>query len=121
YYHIINQGIEKQTIFKSKRDYKRLILTLDYYRYDQTRFSLSAFIKKSTTDQAILLSHLKKTEPLVNILAYCLLPNHFHLLLQQVKDNGVPSFIGQVENSYTKYFNHRHDHKYGLLNDVFVA
>src|SRR4030042_3171136 len=93
-YHVYNRGVEKRQIFIAPSDYQRFILTCIYYQQltPPIRYSLAS-------DRKI------NTDKLVDILAYCLMPNHFHLLLMQLDDNGISQFISKVANSYTKFFN----------------
>jgi putative transposase len=57
----------------------------------------------------------------VDVISYCLLPNHFHLLLKQLTDNGISKFVGNFQNSYTRYFNIRHDLQGALFIPQFKA
>ncbi len=100
FYHVFNRGSDKRNIFLQDRDYKRFQSTFYYYQYagPKRRFS-----KLSKLD-------FKNFQPdpakkLVEIIAYCLMPNHFHFLIKQLKDNGIPNFMSSLCNSYTKYFN----------------
>ncbi|MCL4386966.1 transposase [Patescibacteria group bacterium] len=98
YYHIYNRGVEKRNIFESGWDKSRFIKTMRYYQLEGPKPRLSNFFKyqifKPNFDKKI-----------VNIICYCLMPNHFHFLLKQVKDNGITEFVSKLSNSYTKYFN----------------
>ena len=97
YYHIYNRGVDKMDIFKNSYDFKRFIKTMLYYQIagPKPRFSLFA----PTTN---LLDESKKN---VEIICFCLMPNHFHFLLKQLVDKGITEFISKLSNSYTKYFN----------------
>jgi putative transposase len=48
---------------------------------------------------------LEKGEPLVDIGSYCLMPNHFHLLLHQRQEDGISRFMQKLTTAYTMYFN----------------
>jgi putative transposase len=74
------------------------------------------------------LSHLDRhnastsgTTPLVQIIAYCLLPNHFHLLLKQQKENGISKYMANLTNSYARYFNPKHKRRGPLFEGRFKA
>lgn len=62
-----------------------------------------------------------KGDKLIEIFAYCLMPNHFHLLLKQVADRGVSKFLSQFENSYTRYFNTIYERVGPLFLDQFKS
>lgn len=100
-YHVFNRGVEKRTTFMDKRDYRRFLETACYYQQisPPTRFS---FRKRGDEAPA------GKSGNLVEIVCYCLMPNHFHFLLRQIADDGISRFAGQLANSYTRYFNTKH-------------
>lgn len=114
-YHIFNRGVEKRVTFEDKRDLERFTQTLDYYRFQNppSRFSFRKRPKltKKSGDTTLL----------VEILCYCLMPNHFHLLLKQIEKNGITTFLSKVTNSYTKYFNTKHKRVGPLFQGTFKA
>lgn len=116
FYHVFNRGVEKRTTFIDKRDYDRFVDSLNYYRArDQhVRFS---FRGRMRIDDKDLLSGPLFAE----LVCYCLMPNHFHLLLKQVTDNGITTFLSKLSNSYTKYFNTRHKRVGPLFQGSFKA
>ena len=59
---------------------------------------------------------VERGEPLVDVGAYCLMPNHFHLLLKQIADNGISTFMQKVGTSYAMYYNVKHKH----IGNVFI-
>ena len=61
----------------------------------------------------------QETTPAINIIAYCLMPTHFHLILNQVSDGGIEDFIAKVCNAYSHYFNLRHNRKGPLWQNRF--
>lgn len=101
YYHIYNRGVAKQKIFSDPRDHKRLLTTFSFYLEQSPKTRLSLADKKEL--RIINITTPKK--PLVEILCYCLMPNHFHLLIKQLKDNGISIFMRRSIDSYTKYYN----------------
>ena len=114
YYHVINRGVAQIPIFTNKVDYKRFINTMLYYKTEgpKPRFSL---FSPSTNN---LINFEKK---LVEIICYCLMPNHFHILLQQQKEGGVTEFVSKLSNSYTKYFNIKNKRSGPLFQGEFKA
>lgn len=115
YYHVANFGIENRFVFNDKKDVDRFIALLDYYsiKNPPARF---AFRKRP------LVRNAKFTPiPMVEVVAYCLMPTHFHLILKQLDDNGVPNYISKVLNSYTKYYNARQKRKGTLFEGTFKS
>lgn len=116
FYHIYNRGVEKRHIYSIERDYQRFLESLYYYQFTGpkppfSRKHLPAFQKLD----------FSKNSKLVEIICYCLMPNHFHLLLRQTQEGGVQKFMQQTLNSYTKYFNTKHDRVGPLLQGAFKA
>ncbi|MBI2330375.1 transposase [Candidatus Daviesbacteria bacterium] len=121
-YHVFNRGVEKRPIFTDKREYKRALLALDFYRFTSPPVKLSKFLIIPKDQQEKFLENIKKEfEKLVEIICYCLMPNHFHFLLKQKMDNGISTFISNLTNSYTRYFNTKHERIGPLLEGIFKA
>ena len=98
YYHVFNRGVAKMPIYNNVLDYKHFLNTIVYYQADGPKPRFSFFRR-----QPVALLH--KNIKIVDIISYCLMPNHFHFLLRQKKENGITEFVGKVSNSYTRYFN----------------
>lgn len=114
YYHIYNRGSEKRIIFEDSIDYRRFLKTLKYYQIEGPKPKFSNFPN-------LTVNKLDETKKIVEITAYCLMPNHFHLLIKQVKDKGITDFMSKSLNSYTKYYNTRHNRVGALLQGMFKA
>ena len=115
FYHVVNRGVEKRVTFLNKRDYQRFFETIEYYRFKNppTRFSFRNRPNIPKKDN--------KNEILVEVICFCLMPNHFHLLLKQINENGVSIFLSKLTNSYTKYFNTRYKRVGPLFQGSFKA
>lgn len=116
FYHVFNRGVEKRLTFLNKRDYQRFIDSINYYRIKDppTRFSFR--------NRPILLQKsIMNNSPLVEIICFCLMPNHFHLLVKQIEENGITIFLSKFSNSYTKYFNTKHKRIGPLFQGSFKA
>lgn len=116
FYHIFNRGSEKRDIFLRARDYRRFLQTIYYYQFSGLKPKFSHFAKSDL----ILLKPIFVNK-YVEILCYCLMPNHFHLLVHQLTDNGISVFLSQISNSYTKYFNIKYYRVGPLLQGAFKA
>ncbi len=114
YYHIYNRGNEKRSIFESQRDYHRFIKTLKYYQLEGPKPRFSCF-------PSLLVTELDPAKKLVEIVAYCFMPNHFHLLIKQIKDKSITEFMSKFINSYTKYYNIKYNRVGALLQGMFKA
>jgi len=95
YYHIFNRGVARQPMFKEVRDYKRFIKTMQYYQHVKPKLRFSDYLNSKDKN----LPNLEKT---VEIIAYCLMPNHFHFLLRQKVGKGISDFVRISANSYDR-------------------
>ncbi len=105
YYHIFNRGITSQQTFIKPLHYSRFISVLDYYRPLNRPLRFSQFIQLSHIKQAEKLLFQDVSDFHVTLISYCLMPNHFHLLVKQTFDDGVSKYLSLISNSYSRYFN----------------
>lgn len=119
YYHIFNRGVDKRITFSNKREYVRAISVIRYYSFHKPPIRYSRLLTLPQDMRENVLLSLKNKS--VNIIAYCIMPNHFHLLLQQVQENGISRFVANMTNSYTKYFNTKHKRVGPLFGGIFKA
>ena len=104
YYHIYNRGVAKQPLFHDSQDYQHFLLTMAHYLESAPTHRFSDLLPR---DRAILLLGEPLT-PIVEIVAYCLMPNHFHLLVRQLADGGITQFMQRSMNSYSRAYNTRY-------------
>lgn len=122
YYHIYNRGVARQPTFLSKKDHERFIICLHYYSFENVPFRLSKFLQLPKEDRDKWIKELElKNNIAVEIIAFCLMPNHFHLLLKQVSDKGISTFMKKVTDAYTRYFNKRHGRVGSVFQGAFKA
>ncbi len=114
FYHVYNRGVEKRDIFTSQWDYRRFIKSFYYYQFQGPKPSFSKFSESKSN----IFKPLSENK-IVEIICYCLMPNHFHFLVRQLKENGIPTFISQLSNSYTKYFNIKYVRVGALFQGAF--
>jgi len=121
YYHIFNRGVNRQPITVNKWDYKRIIDLLRFYKstYSPTRFS--KFKLLPLEERKEMWNKINSSPSYVDIVAYCLIPNHFHLILKQNVDKGISKFLGNFQNSYTKYFNTKNERTGHLFQGQFKS
>lgn len=120
-YHICTKSIAGYRIFRNDDDYLRMTEMLRYYRYENPplRFSVyEEYLKKNPT---ALASDLSKRDHLVGIVAYCIMPTHLHLVLAQLKEDGISTFMKNLLNSYTRYFNIKNNRKGPLWQGRFKS
>lgn len=119
YYHIYNRGIDKRMIFKSKNDYERFLMLL-YLANSEESFRLDNLIHhdEKTFDEILVLD---KGEPLVSIGVWCVMTNHFHLLIRQEVDGGIIQFMRKVGVGYSMFFNIKYQRKGALFGGLFKS
>lgn len=120
YYHVYNRGVDKRIIFMDDQDYRVFLHLLKYY--------LSPLENQSNhplTDlTGFIPVRLRILEPLsdeVDLIAYCLMPNHFHLLVKQNSKNGVTKLLRKISTTYSMYFNKRYKRVGHLFQGIFKA
>ncbi len=113
FYHIYNRGNSKQTIFKEESDYERFNKLL-YIANNNKRFVLRELDTGNVFD-------LEREDQLVHIGAYCLMPNHYHLLLTPAQENGIPRFMRKLATGYAAYFNKKYFRTGGLFEGPYKA
>lgn len=112
-YHVFNRGTEKRNIFLEKRDYERFIVNLIFFNSNREP------AKNILRYNIELASQKIPNDPLVKIHAFSLLPNHFHLMTEQLMENGIARFIHRVEMGYSHYFNKMHSRNGNLFQGAY--
>lgn len=113
-YHIYNRGVEKRIIFASAIDYSIFAYYLRVYSWPKEAL-VNLYPNLS---MRLLRNNLSKE---IDLLAYCLMPNHFHLLVQQASINGVSKLMKQLSNAYTEYFNKKYKRNGCLMQGRYKA
>ena len=109
YYHLYNRGNSKQEIFHDQNDYDYFIDLLS---------CLNTESRITVRDSRSL---GKQSEDIVSLGAYCLMPNHFHILIKQEKDGGISKFMQKISTSYVMYYNKKYKHTGGLFEGKFKS
>jgi putative transposase len=121
-YHVFNRGVARMPIFTSPGEYIRFIELIEYCHFANTSISFSIYKKRSREQREEMMQTLYRENTLrVNILAFCLMPNHFHLVLQQITEHGISQFIGNIQNGYGKFFNLKHTRTGPVFQPSFQA
>ncbi len=120
YYHIYNRGIDKRNIFSEQKDLNRFFQSMIEFNVTEPIGSIyeNSFVKNSQLGGET--SKLRKNK-LVNIIAYCLNPNHYHFIVEQVADKGIEKFMHRLATGYTMYFNEKEKRSGSLFQGVFKS
>ncbi|OGZ96855.1 MAG: hypothetical protein A3J10_00990 [Candidatus Sungbacteria bacterium RIFCSPLOWO2_02_FULL_54_10] len=115
YYHIYNRGVDKRVVFFDDRERTRFVNTL---------YLLNNFQDIPANFDPIMLRPrdvLIPRDPIVEVVAACLMPNHYHLAVRGLSDGAISKFLHKVGVSYTMYFNKRHERSGALFEGSFKA
>lgn len=115
YYHIYNRGVAKQEIFRENKDYGVFLRFLKEYLLPLDHPDLIQLHKLSPRRNPINCSSD------VKLLAYCLIPNHFHLLIKNIVQKGTERFMRAMGTNYAMYFNKKYERVGPLYQGVYRA
>ena len=118
-YHCYNRGVDKRRIFQDNNDRDRFLLLM--YIGNGTGPIHISNLKNTTLADAIKNNPIQSGNALVEISAYSLMPNHFHFVLKEIKENGISTFMQKVFTAYTMYFNKKNDRTGALFAGPFKS
>lgn len=110
YYHIYNRGVEKRTVFLDHRDYITFLHLLKHY-----------LDPDEITDSETGLPNRMNLSKEITLLAYCLMPNHFHLLIKQITKDGMTKLMKRLTANYSMHFNWRYNRVGPLFQGIYKA
>lgn len=113
YYHVYNRGVEKRTIFEDERDFQFFLFLLKKFLLPK---ELWEKLPEGVPEWS--LGELAKE---IDLLAYCLMPNHFHLLIKQKTGKGMTKLMGKLGTTYGMYFNKKYKRVGSLFQGVYKA
>lgn len=121
FYHIYNRGVEKRKTFLNTDDYFRFVHDLFEFNDEASANNLYYYRLPSLKSYEVQPHKISKRKLLVEIIAFCLMPNHFHLFLRQHADGGIVRFMQKLGTGYTMYFNKKYQRVGGLFQGRFKA
>lgn len=119
FYHLFNSGISQTDVFLDEQDYETFLLGLKRYLSPVENEVTPGFKKPKPSIQA----HRKSMNlsGQVDLLAYCLMPNHFHLLVRQNSLQGITQLMRRVCTNYVMYFNRKYNRQGPLFSSIYKA
>jgi len=112
YYHIYNRGNSKQKIFHDKQDHE-YFLRLIFLCNKDIKFKIN-FLEGDAYE-------MEQGNQIVCIGAYCLIPNHFHILITQIEDGGISKFMHKITSGYSHYYNKKYERTGSLFEGKFKS
>lgn len=119
FFHVFNKSIAGYPIFKDLSNSQRFYQTLIYYNHPNNTIKFGIFLKKNkdySPDFFVI-----NDENIIKIVSYCIMPDHYHLLIKIIKERSFSRYIGMVENSFSHYFNIKFNRKGPLWQSRFLA
>ncbi|MBI2008579.1 transposase [Candidatus Amesbacteria bacterium] len=127
FYHVYNRGVEKRIIFSDRQDESVFLSYLKEYLTPKDVSTLTKIIvdpqsspgQKSEASKSLRINNFYQE---INLLAYCLMPNHFHLLIKQNGERSIEKLMRSLSTRYVQYFNRSHERRVGgLFQDAYKA
>lgn len=118
FYHIYNRGVDKRNVYNNKDDVNRFFQGMVEFNVLDP---IGSIYENSFLQLGSEASKLEKRKPLVNFIAYCINPNHFHFIVEQVADKGIEKLMQRNGTGYTKYFNNKYKRSGSLFQGVFKS
>ena len=114
-YHIFSKTIDRKLIFEEKDFCLEFLGSIDYYK---KRESLRYSKHKQNIKNSLVLKKIGKSKR-IEILSYCLMSNHYHLMIKQLMDRGIIRFMADTLNSFTRYYNSKNKRKGSIFLTPF--
>ena len=121
YYHLVIRGIDEHKLFRDINDHYRGVFSI--YEFNNAK-RVEIRERRRNRAKVKVCGHRESADlrnKLVEILAFCLMPNHLHLLVRQLKDGGIVKFMTKLGIGYAKYFNTKYKRKGYVFQSRFVA
>lgn len=119
HYHIFNRGAHKEKLFRDESDWGRFLFLLLYCQTPATLPHIKRYVTVDGVQNGFRVptKYGKELDEnrLVELVAFCIMPNHFHLILREVEEGGIAAYMQRVSVGYTMYFNE----KYGASGHLF--
>ena len=116
YYHLYNRGVDKRVIFFDDADHDRFVSLL-YICNSGIPIHRSDYGSRTSSGMFLV----PREVTLVDIGAYCLMPNHFHILLREHSEGGVSMFMQKLLTAYAMYFNKKYERRGALFEGAFKS
>lgn len=123
FYHIYNRGVDKRRVFLDDNDYYRFFVSVCLLndKQDGLLERWRNLLKCNSKSNLHDFRRLNLRKPLVDVVAYCFNPNHYHLILKQLKERGIEKFMHRLGTSYTMFFNKKYDRSGSLFQGRFKS
>lgn len=122
YVHLINRGARQGTIVRDESDRWRFLKLLRYLNDDNTPRNWERDIGPDhIRNNFERPTDWSQAKPYVSIVAYCLMDNHFHLLVREQEEGGISTFMHRLSTSMASHFNAKYNERGGLFQGPYIA
>ena len=125
YYHIYNRGAHRGNIVHNETDRKRFLFGILYYQSPRQFTNVQRIVEGYSPLSGFPVSEQALDEVLqtriVDLVCFCLMPNHFHLLVRERTEGGISSYMGRIMNAYTHYINTKYERSGHLFEGRYKA
>lgn len=119
WYHCYNRGVDRRKVFRDTRDYERFLLLC--FLGNGTRNLRPSNLRNTSLSRALQNEGMMQTKPLIELGAYCLMPNHVHFIVKEHTEGGLAAFMQKVFTGYSMYFNKRNDRTGALFAGTYKS
>jgi len=122
YVHVLNRGVKKTSIYRQKSDLWRLLFNLFYLNSKKIPDNWNRVLnREDRLRNFVWLKEWGKKVPLVSVLAYTIMPNHFHLILKEINKGGISQFMHKFSMGYSKFVNTKYKETGSLFQGPFKS
>lgn len=121
-YHVLNRGVDKRKIFLNDKDYLRFVHNLFEFNDVEPICNHGYFLSKRQVSTIGVGNRYERKKPrklLVEILIFTLMPNHYHLMIKPLRENGLSEFMRKINGGYANYFNIKHERNGALFESKY--
>src|SRR3989344_5094743 len=120
-YHLFNRSVDHLPIFSQKRDCQRAIETLGFYLYKDSSLRFSHYDRLAAPERAEFRLSLHLHPKRIDTYAFCLMPNHIHILAKEEVPNGIATVMRNFQNSFARYHNTKYKRHGAVFQAMFKA
>lgn len=120
-YHVYNRSIAGLPIFQKYYEAERFLSLLKYYQYSKTPLRYSFYLRLNSEAKKLVEERLTTNPKRIKLVAYCVMPTHYHLVLRESNYGGIVSYLSLVQNGFAKYYNLRNNRTGSLFQEMFKA
>jgi putative transposase len=123
HYHLFNRGVNKQLIFHDNNDRMRFLFLILYTQSPTVHKNINRLSKSFLCDVQHSVLHIQDmvNGRFVELVTFCMMPNHFHLIVKEVEEDGIAKYMQRVLNAYTKYYNTKYEKSGHLFQGPYRA